>query len=60
MLSSRRSFGFFPWSRREEVIDRVPTSKIDRVVQDFTDAGAIRVTTEKSADDTWRVTAVFE
>jgi hypothetical protein len=60
MFGSRRTFGFFPNARREEVIDRVPDSDVDRVMRDFKDSGASKVMVEPEANETWRITAVFE
>ena len=60
MLGSRRAFGFFPFLRREEVIDRIPESDVDRVMRDFRDSGASKVMVEPDRDDTWRVIAVFD
>ncbi len=60
MLGGRRTFGFFPFLRREEVIDRVPDADVDRVVRDFKDSGASKVMVEPELHDTWRITAVFE
>lgn len=60
MPMSRRAFGFFPAARREEVIEQVPEPDVDRVIRDFRDSGAAKVTVEPDAHETWRVTAIFE
>ncbi len=59
MLGGRETFGFFPFFPREEVIEHVPRTEVDRVQRDFRDSGASEVMAELQEDDTWRITAVF-
>lgn len=45
---------------RQEVINDVPSSQVDRVEQDFKDAGAISVMRSSwEGSDTYRVVAIF-
>lgn len=60
MLADRRRFGFFPFSRREEVIRRVRDADVNRVANDFKDAGASEVKVKREEDGTWRITAIFD
>jgi hypothetical protein len=58
MLGRSETFGFFPFPRREVIID-VPSSEVERVARDFRDSGAEEVTVERQDDGNYRVTATF-
>jgi hypothetical protein len=43
-----------------EIVDDVPSSAIEKVLQDYRDSGAIAVKAEPKPDGTWRVIATFD
>ncbi len=44
---------------RTEVLETVPSSEVEDVMQDFRDAGASKVTKTKQSDGNYTVTADF-